>query len=319
MQILSLNEIKPVLAEIDLIPEIEAAFSAYSRDEAVVPPVGELIFDNPPGDVHIKYGYLRNDDYYVIKIASGFYENSKLGLPSNSGLMLLYKKQTGELEAILCDEGYLTDVRTAVAGAVAAKHLAPKNVERIGIVGTGVQALLQLEHLRAIRECRTVLVWGRDAQKCHDYASKAQQLGFEVEIAQHANDVLTDCSLIVTTTASTEPVLTGQAKPGTHITAVGSDTHLKQELASSILQAADVVVADSIEQCLLRGEIHKAIKNGVLQQSELLELGVVVADSTHGRKSESDVTIADLTGVAVQDISIAKAVYLALAQDSPAA
>ncbi len=125
----------------------------------MVPPVGELLLDK--GEVHIKYGYLEQDEYYVIKIASGFYDNPKIGLSSSNGLMLLFSQQTGELLSILLDEGYLTDTRTAVAGAIAAKHLAPKNVSRIGIVGTGTRARLQLEYLKQVTDCRQVLAWGR--------------------------------------------------------------------------------------------------------------------------------------------------------------
>ena len=110
---------------------------AYSEGRAVVPPVGELLLEK--GEVHIKYGYIEGDDFYVIKIASGFYGNPKLGIPSGNGLMLLFSQQTGELVCTLKDEGLLTDVRTAVAGAIASKYLAPVNIQRIGIVGTGMQ------------------------------------------------------------------------------------------------------------------------------------------------------------------------------------
>ena len=95
MKIINLNQIKEIIKSIDFIPEIEKGFVAYSQGNAVVPPVGELIFKKPPGDVHIKYGYIVNDDYYVIKIASGFYENPKLQLPSSNGLMLLFSQKLG--------------------------------------------------------------------------------------------------------------------------------------------------------------------------------------------------------------------------------
>ncbi len=90
-----------------------------------MPPVGELVFEDPPGDVHIKYGYIKNDDYFVIKVASGFYDNVELGLPPADGLMLVFSQKTAQLECILLDECHLTNVRTAAAGAVVAKYLAP--------------------------------------------------------------------------------------------------------------------------------------------------------------------------------------------------
>ena len=165
MEILSLKQIKTALPSVDLFSEIEAGFEAYSQDKAVVPPVGELVMKDPPGDVHIKYGYIAGDDYYVIKIASGFYENAALGLPTGNGMMLLFRQSTGEPLAVLQDEAYLTDIRTAVAGAIAARYLAPDEVSRIGIIGTGTQARLQLEYLQPVSDCREVLVWGRSDDK----------------------------------------------------------------------------------------------------------------------------------------------------------
>ena len=134
-KIIKLEQIKEILKSIDPIQNIEEGFVAYSQGKVVVPPIGEMIFENPPGDCHIKYGYIKGDDYYIIKIAAGFYDNPKIGLPGYSGLMLLFSQKTGELICILLDEGHLTNVRTAAAGAVVAKYMAPKKVHRIGIVG----------------------------------------------------------------------------------------------------------------------------------------------------------------------------------------
>jgi len=310
MKILTLDQIKSVLPSVDLMGEIESGFIAYSQGRAVVPPVGELVMQDPPGDVHIKYGFLTGDDYYVIKIASGFYENPKLDLPSSNGLMLVFSQKTGALEAVLLDEGYLTDIRTAIAGAIAAKYLAPSSVERIGIVGTGMQARLQLEYLAPVTDCRDVLVWGRSEDKLAAYEQDMTEKGFRVSTTTDAGDIMASCRLIVTTTPATSPILSGQAQPGTHITAVGSDTHDKQELDAEILSRAELVVADSISQCLERGEIHQALKSNAITEAGLVELGSIIAGDAIGRESDDQVTVADLTGVAVQDIQISKAVLV---------
>ena len=312
MEIISLEQIKAALPSLDLMTEIEAGFVAYSKGDAVIPPVGEMIFDKPPGETHIKYGYLKNDQYYVLKVASGFYENPALGVPANNGLMLLFNKQTGAPEAILLDEGFLTDIRTAIAGSIAAKHLANEKIDRIGIAGTGVQALLQLTYLQQVTDCRDVLVWGRDANKRAAYSESASALGFNVMATSNAQDLLSDCRLIVTTTPAHEPILCGKALPGTHITAVGSDTAAKQELATSLLGYADLVVADSLSQCLLRGEIHHALNDNAIEETNVVELGEIIAGSKIGRANQEQVTVADLTGVAVQDIAIATAIYKAV-------
>ncbi len=306
--IISRAQIDAVLPELDLFSAIEQSFVDYSADRAVVPPVGELLMEK--GEVHIKYGLLKGAPYYVVKIASGFYGNSALGLPSSSGLMLVCSQETGVLVGVLLDQGHLTDLRTAVAGAVVARHLAPKKIERIGVLGTGIQARLHLEQLRRVVDCREVLAWGRGSKQLARYSAVAEHMGYSIETTQDARQLLSTCNFVVTSTPAEEPLLSADdLQTGTHITAVGSDTPDKQELDSEILQRADRVVADSIAQCLLRGEIHQAIRAEKLRPEELVELGDVIAGKSPGRTAESQITIADLTGVAVQDIAIATAVY----------
>lgn len=315
MKIITLAQIRSILPTLDLIPIIEAGFHRYSMGQAVVPPVGELLLEK--GEVHIKYGYIQGDDYYVIKVASGFYGNTDLGLPTSNGMMLLFKQETGELAGILLDEGVLTDVRTAVAGAIAAKYLAPSHVTRIGIVGTGIQARLQLQYLQTITPCRDVLVWGRGEAQLAAYRKDMTPLGFNVETTQETAVIQQSCNLIVTTTPSSTPLLNAAAlQPGTHITAVGSDIPHKQELDSHILAQADVVVADSIPQCLQRGEIYQAIKAGLLTEERLIELGQLIGGTANGRLDDTQITVADLTGVAVQDIGIATAVFASFASQT---
>ncbi len=305
-------EIEELLDGLDLVTAMERGFAAYSRGRAVVPPVGELLLDEAPGEVHIKYGYVRGDDFYVVKIASGFFDNPKLGLAAGNGMMLLFAQATGEPRAVLLDEGRLTDLRTAAAGAVAAKHLAPSVVERIGIVGTGVQARRQLEALRGVIDCRAVLVSGRSPAALEAFREEMSALGFEVETTLEPSAIADRCNLIVTTTPSHEPLLTAEEiRTGTHITAVGSDTPDKQELDSAILASAHMVVADSLSQCRLRGEISHALREGVLAERDVVELGAIVAGDATGRRSDDAVTVVDLTGVAVQDVEIASAVFRA--------
>ena len=306
MEIYSLDEIKSVLPQVDLMREIEKGFVAYSKGDVVVPPVGEMHFDSPPGDVHIKYGYIKNDDIYVIKIASGFPRNTDHGLPNGNGMMLIFNQKTGEHLAILQDEGYLTDVRTAVAGAICAKYLAPKHVETIGIVGTGVQARMQLDYLDGIINYNNVLVWGRSESALLKYQSDMANSDYNIKTTQDMDRLIDRCQLIVTCTASESPMI-HRVKPGTHITAMGSDTKTKQELDSSILSLADLVVADSCSQCEERGEIHQAMKNG-FAMDKVIELGEIITGDQIGRTTDEEITVADLTGVAVQDIQISKAV-----------
>jgi ornithine cyclodeaminase len=311
--VISLSMILEAVRTIDPLPLIEEGFVAYSRGRAVVPPVGELIFENPPGDVHIKYGYIKGDDHYVIKIASGFYDNPKAGLPSGNGMMLLFSQKTGQLECLLLDEGYLTNLRTAAAGAVAAKYLAPRSVRTAGILGAGIQGRMQLEYLRRVRDFEEAVVWGLNEEELAAYRRDMEPRGFRIRTTLDAEEVAAASNLIVTCTPSTKPLLrAGWIRPGTHITAVGSDTPDKQELEAAILGKASRVVVDSLSQSGLRGEVFKALRAGLIRKEDLVELGQVISEEKYRRASEDEITVADLTGVAVQDIQISKAVWDAL-------
>jgi ornithine cyclodeaminase len=312
-QTFDLEQIKSVLDDIDVTSLIEEGFVAYSQGRAVVPPVGELVMTDPPGEAHIKYGYIKDDDYFVIKVATGFYGNLELGLPTGAGLMLVFSQKTGELLSVLLDECHLTNIRTASAGAVAARYLAPKKVDRIGIFGAGVQGRLQLKHLRPIVDCRKVMVWGVDQEELDRYRAEVEPLGYEVWTTLDARDIPENCSLIVCVTPSYEPLVQLEdVHPGTHISAIGSDTPEKQEVDSRILSQADIVVVDSLPQSELRGEVYKATTAGILDAGDVLELGNVIANKDLQRQTDDQLTVFDSTGVAVQDIQVAKAVYNAL-------
>lgn len=309
--LLTLDEIKRRIDLETLITDIEHGFRWHSEGRTVVPPVGYLAFDPPAaGDVHIKYGYVRGDEHYVIKIASGFAGNLARGLPVTNGLMLLFRQATGELAAILLDEGYLTEVRTAVAGAIAARYLAPDPVTRIGIAGTGGQARFQLRMLPLVTACRDVTVWGRNDQRLAAFRQELAGEGFNIDTTRDLGRLAATCNLIVTTTSARAPLLdVADVRPGTHITAMGADAPGKQELDPRLVARADVVVADSISQCVDHGELAHAVQAGLLDTGRIVELGQVIAAGGQARTSEEQITIADLTGVAVQDLQIATHVY----------
>ena len=213
----------------------------------------------------------------------------------------------------MLDEGHLTGALTAAAGAVVAKYMAPESVERIGIVGAGDQARRQLLMLDSVVDCRDVTVWGVSQDEVDAYKADLEPRGYNVDTTLDATDVARRCNLIVTVTPSKAPHFSvDDVRPGTHITAVGSDTPEKQELDPQILADADIVVADSIEQCKSRGEIYQATKAGLLSEDKPVELGNVITGEAPGRSSNEQITVADLTGVAVQDVQICKAVYAAL-------
>ncbi len=313
VRVVTLEQILAVLPTLDLQPAIEAAFVAYSQGRATVPPVGELLFESPPGDAHIKYGYVHGSETFVIKVATGFGENPTRGLPSYSGVMLVFSARTGMIETVLLDGGHLTNIRTAVAGAIAATYLAPTRVDRIAVFGTGVQARLQVEAIAKVVNCRNVSVFGRRQEALDRYWREMEGAGFTVQATRYAGEATRGAQIVVMTTPSTAPLLDeAHVEPGTLIVAMGSDTPEKQELSTALVGRADVYVVDSRSQCLTRGELHHAIVAGTRTIEGVVELGEVIEDRSRGRSHDDQIVIADLTGVAVQDIAIATAVSQAL-------
>ena len=308
-QVFKLDEILDALKDIDVVDVIAQGFKALSEEKVVIPPIGEMLFPDVDGELHIKYGAIKGDEDFVVKMATGFFQNPSIGLSPFSGCMMVFSQKTGHISSVLLEEGELTNHRTAAAGAVAAKCLAPKNVNMIGIVGTGVQSRLQALYLQKMTDCRNLVIWGRNKDKAELAAVDMQKMGYEANVIENLNDLCKVSQIIVTTTPATSPLLKREMiTPGTHITAMGSDTSDKCELSPDILDLADIVAADSIEQAIQRGEISQALKAGKCNKDKLVELGSIIIDPSKGRTNDQQITIADLSGVAIQDIMIAKAV-----------
>jgi len=266
------------------------------------------------GDIDVKSAYVKGLPYIAIKIAAGFSDNPVLGLPVGSAMMVVLSAQTGACEAILLDNSFLTDLRTGLAGAVAAKHLAPRSVETVGVLGTGVQARIQVECLALVRSFQKVVVWGRSKEKSDRYAGEMRErLGVEVEVATAPAEVVRASQLLITATASERPlVLADSLHEGLHITAVGSDLPGKQELAPEVLLRADRLVCDRLAQCRTNGEVQHLLDGGGLPKGrEIIELGELTNGDKQGRQREDEITVCDLTGTGVQDTAIANLAYAA--------
>ncbi len=307
MKIFTKEQIKEAVDIRMLLDALEKGFILYSEKKVCSAPVGFLEFVSPPGDVHIKSCYIPGDEYYVVKIASGFYHNPSLGLSSSNGVVLLFSSQTGALQAIFLDEGYLTDLRTALTGALCAKYLAPKNVERIGIIGTGTQARMQLYYLQYVTRFRDVVVWGRSPEKMHSFSQDPWLSGFKIHCAECIEAVTESCNLIVTTTTSKQPLLFGsQIKPGTHITAVGADQVGKQELDATVFEKADLIIADSLVQCRAFGDLAHANPCSAIELGAFLKAPLLA----------HTISVADLTGLAISDLQLAKVLYESILNNS---
>ena len=310
--ILQWNQIELLLKNLNVNESMKDAFINYSKGLAEIPPVGELIIDDAPGDVHIKYGYIRGGEHYVIKIASGFSGNTDLGIKPGQGMMLLFDLKTGQPVTILIDNANLTDIRTGIAGAIVSKELALEGLDNALIIGTGVQARYQARYICENMKIKNLHLWGRDNRKVNKLIEDLNHIKVNLVAEEDLESAVNSSRLIITTTSSKKPLIKSEwVQKGTHITAVGSDTHEKCELDSKLLAKADLVVADSLEQNLLRGEVHQAIKKECITENQVIEIGEIFNGSQPGRTTSSQISVADLTGVAVQDLVIAESVYRA--------
>lgn len=308
IQIVTEAELRKVVhLDLTTVDVIEQAFAALAKGGVVMPPILSMDLHEANGEVDVKTAYIPGFDGFAIKVSPGFFDNPKLGLPSLNGLMILFSAKTGLVESLFLDNGYLTDIRTAAAGAVAARHLAPERVETAGVIGTGVQARLQMEAAHLVRPFGRVLVHGRDMEKARACAADlAKSLGIVAEAVADPAALVAESQLVVTTTPSREPLIKADwLHPGVHITAMGSDQSGKNEIEPAALMAADAYVCDRVSQCEVSGELEAALAAGVWTKGTPAELGEVIIGTKSGRTSPNDVTICDLTGTGVQDTAIA--------------
>src|SRR3989304_3077592 len=235
MGILLLNEteIRSLVTLSEAISAMEEAFLAYSTKTATVPPVVSLEVPEYQGEVHIKAAHLQATSEYVIKVAAGFWANRARDLPISSGLMMVFSAVTGYPEALLLDNCYLTELRTAAAGAVAAKYMASRRVKQVAVIGAGSQGRFQLEALASVRTFEKVNIYDHHAQNISRYLSEMQpKMQCEIRGAATVEEALRGSQIIITATPSRKPlVIADRVEPGTHITAMGSDGPDKQELA----------------------------------------------------------------------------------------
>ena len=289
----------------DCLRAIEDAFTWLCEGKVAMPPVMHIEVAEHHGDFDIKSACVRGLDHLAVKVASGFFENPKLGLPSGGAMVVVLNAKTGFCEAVMLDNAYLTDLRTGLAGAVAARHLAPETVRTVGVLGSGAQARYQVRALRLVREFDRVLVSARDAGRTAAYAAEmSESLALPVE-ATTPEALVRESDVVITTTPARAPIVdAGWLHPGMHITAMGADLPGKQELDPEILRRADRVVCDRSSQCHTMGELQHAAE--LLEgKNAPVELGEITSGRTPGRQSAEEITVCDLTGTGVQDTAIA--------------
>lgn len=290
-----------------LIDVIEAAFARLAGDDVVMPPVLSMHLPQVNGEVDVKTAYVPGLPGFAVKISPGFFDNPARGLPSTSGLMVVLSAETGRVRAVLLDNGYLTDLRTAAAGGVAARWLARADAQRAAILGAGLQARMQLQALQLVRPITEAVIWARDPAKSQALADDLSTPEFAVRAETDPQRAVAAADVIVTTTPASAPILRAEwLRPGQHVTAMGSDQPGKNELDPHCLDRADLYVADRLGQTRAMGELRAAIATGLFAPAHAFpELGQIIAGRAPGRTTPDQITIADLTGTGIQDTAIA--------------
>ena len=290
---------------------IEDAFTRLSVGKATMPPILRVDIPENNGELDVKTAYLQGLDSFAVKLSSGFFNNNKLGLPSLSGMMILLSAITGFPEALLLDNGYLTEIRTGLAGALAAKYLAPKTIETAGVIGAGAQARAQMRGLRLVRNFKRLLVFSLEGVEQY-VTDMSAEFGIEVMAIDDPGELVRQSQVVVTTTPAKTPHLKAEwIHPGLHITAMGADAEEKQELHAETLGRADLLVCDRRSQSFRLGELHHGLEAGIIAEDDgnIVELGEVTSGQHHGRQNDEQITICDLTGTGAQDTAIALLAY----------
>ena len=301
-----------VSVDLEAIAEIERGFASLSRGEVTQPPIFSIEVPEYKGEIDVKGAYVKGLDSFAIKVASGWLDNYRLGLATGSGMMMVFSTKTGHLQALLLDNGYLTNVRTGAAGGVAAKYLARRDIRTAGVIGAGAQARFQMMALKLVRDFKRLLVYSIVPEEIGPYISEMSPiLGVEIVRAADEEQVVRESEVVVTTTPSRQPHLKAAwLHPGLHITAMGADSEGKQELEAEVLGRADRLVCDRKSQCFVRGELHHGLEEGTISKdSEILELGELTSGQKLGRQNDQQITVCDLTGTGVQDTAIALMTY----------
>lgn len=317
MKLIGEDSLRARIGEDEALLAVEKAFRALAGRRVVQPPPLGMDLEEVQGEVHVKGAYLKGEPIFAMKVASGFYQNAEKGLPTGSGLVLVFDASTGVPLGLLQDNGYLTELRTGAAGALAVRLLTPSRPLVVAVLGAGSQARYQIRAINRVRELAEVRVWSPDPREIEPYLDEiAPELPGSALGTFSVEEAVRDASVVVTVTPARSPILElPWLEGGVTVVAVGSDGPEKQELSTQILQAAGKVVVDSKAQCVRLGETHHAVSGGVLAPEDVhAELGEVLEGTRPGREGD-ELIVCDLTGVGAQDAAIAGVAWALLGAD----
>ena len=302
-------DIRRVLTVPDCVTWLEETFRAYGTGQARNLPRARVKY--PAGTLHVLPAADLAADAIGLKVYTSGRSGTRFGV-------LLYRASTGELLALL-ESDYLGQVRTGSASGLATKYLAREDARRLGVFGTGRQAVSQVEAVAAVRQLESVTAWSRDAERRERFSQRmSEQLGVPVRPASTPEEAARGQDIVVTITTSREPVLQGAwLGPGTHVNAAGSNSLLRRELDDAAVERADLIVVDSRQQARIEcGDLLSPAERGVVDWDQLVELADVVGGHGRRRTSPAQITLFESQGLGLEDVATAMRVYeRAKAQD----
>jgi len=301
-------DVEAVLAMPEAIEVVERVFREHGLGKVQMP--AKIYLDLPEyrGDFRAMPAYIPSLKAAGVKWVNSHVENKRLGFPTVMATLVLNDPETAYPIAVM-DATHITNVRTGAAGAVAAKYLARNDSKRVAFIASGVQAETQLEALKHVFEFEEIFLWDLEAKQCDSLKKKFPDLSSRMSVVQSPEEAVKRADIVVTSTPSREPViLSDWISDGTHINAIGADAQGKQELEGRLLQRAKVVI-DDWGQASHSGEINVPLSTGEMKREDIYAtLGEVVSGRKEGRTG-SEVTVFDSTGLAIQDMAVARHVY----------
>jgi len=306
--LLSRREVEQQLSMAEILEVVENAFKLKAQGKAIMPCKIYLELPEYHGDFRAMPAYI--DGSAGMKWVSVYPNNRQYNLPAVMAMIILCDPNNSYPLAIM-DGTHITNMRTGAAGGIAVKYLAKKNSSVIGMVGAGEQAEAQLLAINEVLpEIEEVKVFDRSPEMSQRFAQKmAGKLNLNIHLVETV-EAASDADVVVTTTYATGPVVLRQhIKPGTHINAIGADAEGKQELEADLLAGAKIVI-DDFEQACHSGEINVPLSKGQIKVEDIYcSLGEVAAGMKRGRENDTEITIFDSTGLAIQDIVCAELAY----------
>ncbi|MGA2665330.1 MAG: ornithine cyclodeaminase family protein [Nitrososphaerales archaeon] len=305
------DDVRPLVKMSDILAYCEEAYRLYGRHQAGklyahFAPISSYPTKVPHTDVDYRSGVMEGIPAICSTLGWGFWDNpAKYGLPSVSVVTALNDVKTGLLLSLISGY-YLGAARTGAAGGVASKYLARAASSSLGIVGTGnVGHYMLWSHLELFKGIDVVKAWSRDGAKARKFAmTYGKQFGVKIEAVGSLREAVEGMDIVCAAVPTREPLIKGEwVGRGTHINAFGADSKGKQELDPGILQRADKIVVDSMEQCRVAGEINVPLSQGLISEGKVYgQIGELVNGWKKGREGADELTVMDSTGVSALDI-----------------